>query len=149
MATIAKQILLVNTLGNVYIKVWRICILMLGCKGLKRDKTYQPSIFLLKLMPKLATERPVSRKNWTKKLHLLVIHVSPSWQGDTHRGFFCLFQKFLQHWSILPQHIIDTETKHIIRRIRKENLDTFWGFVNWTYLWYAYWLNWLLSPWIS
>ena len=34
---IAKQILLVNTLGNVYIKVWRICILMLECKGLKRQ----------------------------------------------------------------------------------------------------------------
>ena len=28
-----KQILLVSTLGNVLRTVWRICILMLGCKG--------------------------------------------------------------------------------------------------------------------
>ena len=32
---IVKQILLVSTLGNVWRTVWRICILMLGCKGLK------------------------------------------------------------------------------------------------------------------
>ena len=32
---IVKQILLVSTLGNVWITVWRICILMLGRKGLK------------------------------------------------------------------------------------------------------------------
>ena len=31
---IVKQILLVSTLGNVWRTVWRICILMLGCKGL-------------------------------------------------------------------------------------------------------------------
>ena len=31
---IAKQILLVSTLGNVQGTVWRICILMLGCTGL-------------------------------------------------------------------------------------------------------------------
>ena len=30
---IDKQILLVSTLGNVLRTVWRICILMLGCKG--------------------------------------------------------------------------------------------------------------------
>ena len=30
---INKQILLVSTLGNVLRTVWRICILMLGCKG--------------------------------------------------------------------------------------------------------------------
>ena len=32
---IVKQILLVSTLGKVSITVWRICILMLGCKGLR------------------------------------------------------------------------------------------------------------------
>ena len=32
---IVKQILLVNTLGNVWRTVWRIYILMLGCKGLR------------------------------------------------------------------------------------------------------------------
>ena len=31
---IVKQILLVSTLENVLRTVWRICILMLGCKGL-------------------------------------------------------------------------------------------------------------------
>ena len=30
-----KQILLVCTLGNVQGTVWRICILMLGCRGCK------------------------------------------------------------------------------------------------------------------
>ena len=30
---VLKQILLVSTLGNVLETVWRICILMLGCKG--------------------------------------------------------------------------------------------------------------------
>ena len=30
---IGKQILLVSTVGNVWSTVWRICILMLGCKG--------------------------------------------------------------------------------------------------------------------
>ena len=30
----AKQILLVSIIGNVWRKVWRICIMMLGCKGL-------------------------------------------------------------------------------------------------------------------
>ena len=29
-----KQILFVSTLGNVESIVWRVCILMLGCKGL-------------------------------------------------------------------------------------------------------------------
>ena len=32
---IFKQILLVSTLGNVKRTVWRICLLMLGCKRLK------------------------------------------------------------------------------------------------------------------
>ena len=32
---IVKQILLVSILGNVQRTVWRIWILMLGCKGLK------------------------------------------------------------------------------------------------------------------
>ena len=32
---IVKQILLVSTLGNVKRTVWRICILMLGFKGLQ------------------------------------------------------------------------------------------------------------------
>ena len=32
---IVKQILLVSTLGNVQRTLWRIWILMLGCKGLK------------------------------------------------------------------------------------------------------------------
>ena len=31
---IVKQVLLASTLGNVQRTVWRICILMLGCKGL-------------------------------------------------------------------------------------------------------------------
>ena len=31
---IAKQILLVSTLGNLEITVWRLCILVLRCKGL-------------------------------------------------------------------------------------------------------------------
>ena len=31
---IVKQILLVSTMGNVKRIVWRICILILGCKGL-------------------------------------------------------------------------------------------------------------------
>ena len=35
---IVKQILLVSTLGNVWRTVWRICRMMLGCKGLKRWK---------------------------------------------------------------------------------------------------------------
>ena len=35
---IDKQILLVSTLGNVQRTVWRICILMIGCKGLKKYK---------------------------------------------------------------------------------------------------------------
>ena len=30
----SEQILLVSTLGNVWKKLWRICILILGCKGL-------------------------------------------------------------------------------------------------------------------
>ena len=30
---IVKQTLLVSTLGNVLRTVWRICLLMLGCKG--------------------------------------------------------------------------------------------------------------------
>ena len=34
-ALIVKQILLVSILGNVLRTVWRICLLMLGCKGLK------------------------------------------------------------------------------------------------------------------
>ena len=29
-----KQILLVSTMGDVWRTVWRICIMMLGCKGL-------------------------------------------------------------------------------------------------------------------
>ena len=32
--SIVKQILLVSTLGNVWKTVWRIRIMMLGCKGL-------------------------------------------------------------------------------------------------------------------
>ena len=32
---ISKQILLLFSLGNVSRTVWRICILILGCKGLK------------------------------------------------------------------------------------------------------------------
>ena len=32
---IGKQILLLFSLGNVLRTVWRICILILGCKGLK------------------------------------------------------------------------------------------------------------------
>ena len=32
---VLKQILLVCTLGNVWRTVWGICILMLGCKGLR------------------------------------------------------------------------------------------------------------------
>ena len=32
--SIVKQILYVSTLGNVWRTVWRICIMMLGCKGL-------------------------------------------------------------------------------------------------------------------
>ena len=32
--SIVKQILLDSTLGNVWRTVWRICIMMLGCKGL-------------------------------------------------------------------------------------------------------------------
>ena len=31
---IVKQILLVSTIRNIWGPVWRICILMLGCKGL-------------------------------------------------------------------------------------------------------------------
>ena len=31
---IVKQILLVSTIGNIWGTVWRICIPMLGCKGL-------------------------------------------------------------------------------------------------------------------
>ena len=32
---IVKQILPVNTIGNVWGTVWRICILMLRCEGLR------------------------------------------------------------------------------------------------------------------
>ena len=41
-----KQILLVCTLANVWRSVWRILILMLGCKGLNYY-----SVFFLKLIP--------------------------------------------------------------------------------------------------
>ena len=38
---IVRQILLVNTLVNVQRTVWRILILMLGCKGLTARKIVQ------------------------------------------------------------------------------------------------------------
>ena len=37
MLLIVRQILLVSTLKNVLRTVWRICILTLGCKGLKNQ----------------------------------------------------------------------------------------------------------------
>ena len=36
---IVKHILLVSNVGNVQGTVWRICTLMLGCKGLIQDET--------------------------------------------------------------------------------------------------------------
>ena len=45
---IGKQILLFSTLGNVQRTVWRICILMLGCKGLM---TAQKEFSRLSLFP--------------------------------------------------------------------------------------------------
>ena len=48
MLLIVKQILLVSTLGNVYRTVWRICILMLLCKGLNNEvESYREVSFSL------------------------------------------------------------------------------------------------------
>ena len=50
---IVKQILLVSTLGNVVRSVWRICRLMLGCKGLQEHLSQETTFPRTKLMNQL------------------------------------------------------------------------------------------------
>ena len=50
---IVKQILLVSTLGNVLRSVWRICKLMLGCKGLQEHFSQETTFPRTKLMNQL------------------------------------------------------------------------------------------------
>ena len=79
---IFKQILLVSTFGNVKRTVWRICILMLGCKRLKAS-------------------------SWDRFLHQEVrksIAISPSeWDPSQSQVTHQYFNRFL--WQFTCTHI--------------------------------------------
>ena len=68
---IVKQILLVSTLGNVLRTVWRIYMVMLGCKGLnclRRDMKYRMCNF----------------QSYNNDFNQFVRDRIPSLSGETH-----------------------------------------------------------------
>ena len=65
---IVKQILLVSTLVNVQRSVWRICILMFGCKGLMQQKCHSSATRYLGVSTNFSTNMLSSLKDFKDSL---------------------------------------------------------------------------------